>query len=265
MNVSLNWPKLTLCSRAKIKNQEKAREAAAQEAKNKEAAAAAVAAANNNNSNTNNSTKDGDAGLTTEPGTPDEANGVSVPSQPSHPITPGGLRHASLSTQSTPTRPTSSSGSQRNPTLSVDKLAMGRRVSLAGGDVANIETWARARRQQLATTLSSPSAANSPMGLAAAARRNSQPYPTQILTHHEDPSTAAALSRSALPSPKVSPNGRMPQQLLFTAMRNNTLRRASMPGGAQLISTSTFTPPRTVNLHPVGSTNSMRELSPIKD
>jgi hypothetical protein len=137
---------------------------------------------------------------------------------------------------------------------------MGRRVSLAGGDVANIETWARQRRQQLAT-LTSASAANSPMGMAAAARRSSQPYPTQIITHHEDLVTP---SRSALPSPKISPNGRMPQQLLLTAMRNNTMRRASMPGGAQLISQTTFTPPRTINVHPVG-TNSTRELSPIKD
>ncbi|BEJ12971.1 hypothetical protein CspHIS471_0301450 [Cutaneotrichosporon sp. HIS471] len=247
--------------RAKIKNQEKAREAAAQEAKNKEAAAAAAANANSSDST---------AGTKTEPATPEEVNS-STSSLPSHqlPVTPSGRSHVSVpsvSAQSTPTRPTSSSGAQRhlNPTLSVDKVAMGRRVSLAGGDVASIETWARQRRQQLATTLSttsSASPANSPMGMAAAARRSSQPYPTQIITHHEDVVTP---SRSALPSPKISPNGRMPQHLLLTAMRNNTMRRASMPGGAQLISVTTFTPPRTINTHPVGS-NSTRELSPIKD
>ncbi|GMK57945.1 hypothetical protein CspeluHIS016_0407790 [Cutaneotrichosporon spelunceum] len=247
--------------RAKIKNQEKAREAAAQEAKNKEAAAAAASTANSSDST---------AGTKTEPATPEEANN-SLGSLPSHtlPVTPGGQSHVSvpsISAQSTPTRPTSSSGSMRNhnPTLSVDKVAMGRRVSLAGGDVAHVETWARQRRQQLASTLSTTSSispANSPMGMAAAARRSSQPYPTQILTHHEELVTP---SRSALPSPKVSPNGRMPQQLLLTAMRNNTMRRASMPGGAQLISVTTFTPPRTINTHPVGS-NSTRELSPIKD
>lgn len=252
-------PILTLFSRAKIKNQEKAKEAAAQEARNKEAAAAAIASANTSDANTS----DAISASKTEPGTPEEANGAGVVSLP---LTPGNLKQLSASAQPTPARPTSSSGPKRNPMLSVDKLAMGRRVSLAGGDVASVETWAKVRQRQLDTTLGSSSAANSPMGLAAAARRKSQPYPTQILPHPEEPSDAnPAVSRSAVPSPKVSPNGRMPQQLLFTAMRNNTLRRASMPGGAQLISTTTFTPPRTINIHPVGSTNSGRELSPIKD
>ncbi|BEI94265.1 uncharacterized protein CcaverHIS019_0607240 [Cutaneotrichosporon cavernicola] len=209
--------------RAKIKNQEKAREAAAQEAKNKEAAAAAAAVTANSSDST--------AGTKTEPATPEE-----WPKPRFYPV----------SKRAVDTDPP-------NIILCVDKVAMGRRVSLAGGDVASIETWARQRRQQLATTLntsSSASPANSPMGMAAAARRSSQPYPTQIITHHEDIVTP---SRSALPSPKVSPNGRMPQQLLLTAMRNNTMRRASMPGGAQLISVTTFTPPRTINTHPVGS------------
>lgn len=149
---------------------------------------------------------------------------------------------------------------------------MGRRVSLVGGDVASIEHWAIKRRQQMGHAPLQPTApGNSPMGLAAAARRNSQPYPTQIITQTggEDQAAAAAasVSRSALPSPKISPNGRMPSALLFTAMRNNTIRRASMPGGAQLISTTAFTPPRISSYnHPInGTMGQQRELSPIKD
>lgn len=158
---------------------------------------------------------------------------------------------------------------------------MGRRVSIAGGDMAMLEQYAiQKRRQQMgqASPYATLTAANSPMGAAAAARRSSQPYPTGLAGHHvgglEDPN--AALARSALGSPKVSPsagNGRMPGALLFTAMRNNTIRRASMPGGgAQLISTTAFTPPRVSTYHNAPSESPSahgsrhgRELSPIKD
>lgn len=134
---------------------------------------------------------------------------------------------------------------------------MGRRVSLAGGESAN--AVALQAKRFSATSPHSPGGHNSPLGMAAAARRNSQPYPTQIITQHEEGFGAAR----PLASPKVSPNNnRMPPALLFTAMRNNTLRRASMPGGAQLMSTTVFAPPR---VGTVSFSESTSTLTPIKD
>lgn len=275
-------------SRAKIKNQEKAAAAAADAKKEAE-------------KNGLTSQDEADAvghapaagGLKASPPTPlnlsagglTPTNGSVAPPTPTDPSktpvphnpgTPNALPPPMQPPASISPRPASSDQSNK-PSLLLPgggRLDMNRRVSLAGGDVASVEHWVRQRKQQMGHTppQASVSASNSPMGLAAAARRNSQPYPTQIITSHipDDPN-AAALSRSALPSPKVSPNGRMPGALLFTAMRNNTIRRASMPGGAQLISTTAFTPPRVPSFnHPVSSSQPQsrilaRELSPIKD
>ncbi|KAL7420680.1 hypothetical protein Q5752_004631 [Cryptotrichosporon argae] len=141
----------------------------------------------------------------------------------------------------------------------VPDQAMGRRVSLAGGEAAAIDQWVR-KRQVKQASLYGPTGPG--IGQATAARRGSQPYPAPIVTRLD----VAALDgpRTAIPttgpSPKISPNGRMPSALHYAAMRNNTLRRASMPGVAQLISTTAFTPPRNNSAnHPV------RELSPIRD
>lgn len=273
--------------RAKIKNQEKAREAAEKEAAKQNGTTASTASGEDqksigtNNGQSNNSSMtnlDQSGGSQTDLTTPSASGLSSTPSQQYQTTTTTTTTTSSQpgSANSTPSRPSSRSGQKApNPVLltHADKLNMGRRVSLAGGDVASIEHWAIKRRQQMGhTPLQSASAGNSPMGLAAAARRNSQPYPTQIITQPSGDETAnaahaAAMSRSALPSPKISPNGRMPSALLFTAMRNNTLRRASMPGGAQLISTSAFTPPRITSYnHPTnGVVGHQRELSPIKD
>jgi hypothetical protein len=132
----------------------------------------------------------------------------------------------------------------------VDTVNVGRRVSLAGGEAAMIETWAAKRAMQSRIQAAKPY----PVQLSSA-RRSSIPYP---------PSVGAQTSmvhppQSTTLSPKVSPSIRpIASALHLTAIRNNT-RRASMPT-AQLISSAPFTPPRIGN-----SLQRARELSPIKD
>ena len=142
----------------------------------------------------------------------------------------------------------------------VNTVNIGRRVSLANGEAANLESWV-AKRMASARPAGHSQPIRSPvMGQAAAARRNSIPYPSPV--------PEAGQSRSPNPmSPKVvSPSIRpMPSILHLTALRNNS-RRASMPGAAQLISSGPFTPPRMVSgAYPMGSRRAVRELSPIKD
>lgn len=293
--------KLYSSSRAKIKNQEKAREAAAADAKKEAerngtstASTSSAADGSGDAANAAGTSGSGPSGQIPPPILTQQANllhatsldptgAVVTPTQPNHIGTP---IQTPLVTTQVPSRPSSSGGNHDvghdNVDIpTADKLNMGRRVSLAGGDISSIEAWARRRATLGQYGSGSVSVGNSPMGLAAAARRNSQPYPTQVLTAPVEGGENGS-ARSALPSPKVSPNGRMPQGLLVTAMRNNTLRRASMPGGgAQLISSNAFTPPRNASyVHPLpGSTQGLptangqpgrsggpgRELSPIRD
>ncbi|WWC86983.1 uncharacterized protein L201_001864 [Kwoniella dendrophila CBS 6074] len=141
---------------------------------------------------------------------------------------------------------------------------MARRASLANGEAAQIGMFVAKRAAAAASGqnrgLRPPgfvSPQRSPLiGSAAAARRQSIPYPTPITAGPNIPNGPG-------PSPKISPVVRvMPSALHLTAMRNNT-RRASMPGAAQLISSGPFTPPRVVtNQHQVGLP---RELGTIKD
>ncbi|KAK4685006.1 hypothetical protein P7C73_g5152, partial [Tremellales sp. Uapishka_1] len=159
----------------------------------------------------------------------------------------------------------------------VDNLGMGRRVSLAGGEAARIETWAAKRAATAAAKgqsyaqygLISPPIGKSPVaGQAAAARRGSIPYPINTAPDQRRLSITGTGNGngSGNGSPKFSPGLRpSPSFLHLTAIRNNT-RRASMPGAAQLISSGPFTPPRIVSsTHQVGNGRGIRELSPIKD
>ena len=137
---------------------------------------------------------------------------------------------------------------------------MGRRVSLANGEAANLDMWV-AKRMAAARPAGSSQPIRSPvMGQAAAARRNSIPYPSPL------PEAGPSRSPNPLSPNVVSPSIRpMPSILHLTAIRNNS-RRASMPGAAQLISSGPFTPPRMVSgAYAVGSRRAVRELSPIKD
>lgn len=145
----------------------------------------------------------------------------------------------------------------------VNTANMGRRLSLANGEAAKIDTWV-AKRMAADAGQGRPSGHVSPvrsplMGQAAAARRNSIPYPSPIPEGQQ-------LRPANGMSPKISPSIRpMPSVLHLTAIRNNS-RRASMPGAAQLISSGPFTPPRVSSgMYPMGIGRPNRRLTPIKD
>lgn len=146
----------------------------------------------------------------------------------------------------------------------VSNVNMNRRVSLAGGEAAMIETWAAKRAQKRSPgVFVSPRSPPILQNQGAFARRSSTPYP---------PINPVILTQPSPKSPRISPSVRpMPSAsaLHLTAMRNNS-RRASMPGvpqiqtnTVQLIYSAPFTPPRTVSA--AYPTNRTRELSPIKD
>jgi len=146
----------------------------------------------------------------------------------------------------------------------VNGVNMGRRASLANGEVARIESFIA--KQRMAARKAGGGVVRqpglvSPVGSpvigqyqASAARRSSIPYPTPNLDGGS--------------SPKISPSVRpAPSALHLAAMRNN-VRRASMPGVAgqvQLISSGPFTPPRVASIGTGHNSQGIRELSPIKD
>ncbi|ORY30404.1 hypothetical protein BCR39DRAFT_152444 [Naematelia encephala] len=151
----------------------------------------------------------------------------------------------------------------------VNTVNMGRRVSLANGEAAMIETWVAKRmaagrnNANRAAGIPGFSPRSPSMGTAAAARRASIPYPPPI----------NANGTFAFPQTAMSPLTRpMPSTLYLAAMRNNT-RRSSVPGippvgTAQLISSAPFTPPRIGSGSyqvPSSTGRSTRDLSPIKD
>lgn len=166
------------------------------------------------------------------------------------------------------------------PTASIN---IGRRVSLANGEAANIDAWAAKHMAPGGLVSEEPVGAppnrfvKSPAvlkGSAGAARRSSGPYPAPvpalgINTSGQSLQPQTVISAKVSPiSPSVRP---MPSALHLTAMRNNS-RRASMPGAAQarLISSGPFVPPRVVStFHQVAAGSAMirpmRELSPIRD
>jgi hypothetical protein len=141
---------------------------------------------------------------------------------------------------------------------------MGRRVSLANGEAAKIETFlakqrlaARKAQNGLSPALVSP--VRAPVvgqNQANAARCSSIPYPTPIAEGNGSPKISP-----------ISPTARAtPMTLHLTAIRNNS-RRASVPGlpGAQLLSSGPFTPPRVVSGSAAANGPTDRGLSPIKD
>lgn len=155
----------------------------------------------------------------------------------------------------------------------VNPVNMGRRVSLANGEAARIETFI-AKQRMMARKASNGGSIRAPGYIspvrspiiaqhqANLARRTSIPYPSPLEIR---PSGLPNGPGSPKPSPSVRP---MPSALHLAAIRNNT-RRSSMPGiaQAQLISSGPFTPPRMVSgsmMHPNGQQVG-RELGPIKD
>lgn len=154
----------------------------------------------------------------------------------------------------------------------VNTVNMGRRVSLANGEAAKIETFIAKQRMMARKASNGVAGAPGyispvrspiiPQHQAHFARRKSIPYPSPI--------EIGAAGPNAPGSPKFSPTVRpMPSSLHLAAMRNNT-RRSSVPGlaqgPAQLICSGPFTPPRMVSgAMPPNGAPVARGLGPIKD